>query len=328
MTRVAATSAAERPPRAAHAALATDGARLGSGGNFDQPTTNRERHHEHERTRNQSHTARRHQATRASHRQRRGTVGHEPRRDGPQRRTERRARHTATRPDVARGCLAKGAVGTMGGTRDACDNCGSETWGEGHFAWQAVVPRVLGRPQARRGDAAHAAPARADCILASPRTRNATEAAFVQPARAGGSLARPAMDSENPPICAGRTGRSDESPPDGDDVFNAKELAFIEALAEGRRSEKRPTSRHPVHLGQKASKAPGCSGGDPRTCREAIQAAPFHFGQGAADAAKSLREIAGVRSGGRAARVGVPLDPGDRLARGRARRRPGTTRRN
>lgn len=100
-------------------------------------------------------------------------------------------------------------------------------------------------------------------------------------------------DENQPTLHVVDSGRSDATPSDGDDAFNAKELAFIEALAEGQTiREASNVSGIPYTSARRLRKRVDVQAAIRERAREAIQAGTLSLGQGAADAAKSLREIA------------------------------------
>jgi len=102
------------------------------------------------------------------------------------------------------------------------------------------------------------------------------------------------MDSdERHGLPVGDSGRSSETPPDGDDAFNARELAFIEALAEGATiREASSIADVPYSTARRWRKRPDIQAAIRERAREAVQAGTLSLGQGAAEAARSLRAIA------------------------------------
>jgi polyhydroxyalkanoate synthesis regulator phasin len=89
------------------------------------------------------------------------------------------------------------------------------------------------------------------------------------------------------------SGRSDESVPDADDAFNARELAFIEALAEGQTIREASTGAGvPYTTARRWRKRVDVQAAIRELAREAVQAGTLSLGQGAASAAKALRAIA------------------------------------
>ena len=89
------------------------------------------------------------------------------------------------------------------------------------------------------------------------------------------------------------SGRSDKSPPDGDDVFNARELAFIEKLAEGQTiREASKGARVAYNTARRWRKRADVQAAIRERAREAVQAGTLSLGQGASVAAKALRAIA------------------------------------
>ena len=92
------------------------------------------------------------------------------------------------------------------------------------------------------------------------------------------------------------SGRSDKSPPDGDDVFNARELAFIERLAEGQTiREASKGARVAYNTARRWRKRADVQAAIRERAREAVQAGTLSLGQGASVAAKTLRGIAVLR---------------------------------
>jgi hypothetical protein len=89
------------------------------------------------------------------------------------------------------------------------------------------------------------------------------------------------------------SGRSDKSPPDGDDVFNARELAFIERLAEGQTiREASAVAGVPYTTARRWRRRPEIQAAIRERAREAVEAGTLSLGQGASAAAKALRAIA------------------------------------
>jgi hypothetical protein len=81
--------------------------------------------------------------------------------------------------------------------------------------------------------------------------------------------------------------------PTGEDAFDAKELLLIEALSEGQSiREASSVSGVPYTTARRWRKRAHFQAAIRERAREAIQAGTLSLGQGAADAAKSLRAIA------------------------------------
>ena len=101
------------------------------------------------------------------------------------------------------------------------------------------------------------------------------------------------MADIDPPIPLHVVSENRPVSPTGEDAFNARELAFIEALAEGQTiREASNVSGIPYTSARRLRKRVDVQAAIRERAREAIQAGTLSLGQGAADAAKSLRAIA------------------------------------
>jgi len=89
------------------------------------------------------------------------------------------------------------------------------------------------------------------------------------------------------------SGRSDEGPPDAEDAFNAKESAFVEALAEGQTIREASTVANvPYTTARRWRKRPQFQAAVRERAREAVDCGVRTLATSASAAAKALKDVA------------------------------------
>jgi len=115
------------------------------------------------------------------------------------------------------------------------------------------------------------------------------------------------MDSdERHGLPVGDSGRSSETPPDGDDVFDARELAYIQARSTGKtikasaRAAKPP---YPYSTARRLDDRRDIRAAILARAREAVQCGTLAIGQAATTAARTLKQVAAKGGAGDGPRV-------------------------
>jgi len=112
-------------------------------------------------------------------------------------------------------------------------------------------------------------------------------------------------DSDTKPtLTVVESGRSDGSPPDGDDAFSAKELGFIEALVEGKTIKSAAQGAGIAYTTARRLRRREDVQAEIRSrAREAVQAGTLTLGQAARTAARTLKNVAAKGGPGDGPRV-------------------------
>jgi hypothetical protein len=112
------------------------------------------------------------------------------------------------------------------------------------------------------------------------------------------------VSDEKPDLHVVESGRSDASLPDGDDVFSATELRFIDALVEGKTIK---SAAHGAGIAyttaRRLRRRPDVQAVIRERAREAVQAGTLALGQAARTAARTLKNVAAKGGPGDGPRV-------------------------